>query len=147
LELCALATSRLCVEIHGINQLSTVKVADRAAKFAGLRYEQSWQYVTPVGELGDNIWQGVPHIVSYCQIKSAIFTFGHISSRNFFRNARLQPGNRAISFRSLQKTAVNRNQPGYSGLQQEKICDRAGKTLAGSDKASQASAGLICYCA
>jgi hypothetical protein len=32
--------------------------------------------VSLVGELGDNIWQGVPDKVSYCQINSPIVTFG-----------------------------------------------------------------------
>jgi hypothetical protein len=48
------------------NQLARgVKVVAKAAKFAGLGNDQSWQKVKLAGGLGDNIWEG-------CQIKSAI---------------------------------------------------------------------------
>jgi len=48
------------------------------------RSDKSWQYVTPAGGLGDNIWQGVPDIVSYSQINSPIVTFGHVLGENIF---------------------------------------------------------------
>jgi hypothetical protein len=70
------------------NQLARrVKMVAQAAKFAGLGNEQSWQKVNLAGGLGDNIWQGVPDIVSYCQINSLIATFGHVWGKNIFCNA------------------------------------------------------------
>jgi hypothetical protein len=70
------------------NQLAwRVKVVPKAAKIAGLGSDKRWQKVSLVGELGDNIWQGVPDKVSYCQINSPIVTFGHISGENIFCNA------------------------------------------------------------
>ena len=67
------------------NQLGLgVKVAGQVAKIAGLVSGQSWQYVTPAGRLADNIWQGVPAIVSYCQIKSPVVMYGQISRRKKF---------------------------------------------------------------
>ena len=89
-RLCALASLRLCVKevkvvkvvmakndhckwltMNGVkpsqgksNQLaSRVKVVPKAAKIAGLRSDKRWQKVNLAGELGDNIWQGVPDIV------------------------------------------------------------------------------------
>jgi hypothetical protein len=80
LGLCASVASRLGVEIQGVFSLA----AGQAAKFAGLGFEQSWQYVAPTGGLGDNIWHGVSDIVSYCQINSPIVTYVQILRRKNF---------------------------------------------------------------
>ena len=61
------------------NQLrQRVKVVAKAANFAGLRNNQSWQKMTIAGVLSDNSWRGVPAIVSYCQINSPMVTFGQL---------------------------------------------------------------------
>ena len=71
-----------------------VKVVAKPAKFAGLGTDQSWQEVNLAGELGDNIWQGVPDIVSYCQLLSDKFTYchvwSHIGEKYFLRAARIR---------------------------------------------------------
>jgi hypothetical protein len=110
-----------CLIVNGVkpgqgksNQLcQRVKVADWAAKFAGLGSEQRWQEVNLAGELGDNTlaWG-----VSYCQILSDKVSYIHLWShirQKFFSQCPLatrEPGD------FLPKPAKNRGQPGSTGL-------------------------------